>query len=274
MSDSPKIAAFAYHDVTDQPDTTGFQRPAAMAYKLPVAVFRRHLDAIADGPQPPRLITEIDFGGGGHHLVVTVDDGARSAVTAAEELGRRGWKAHFFVTTERLGTRRFLDAAAVRDIHAAGHLVGTHSHTHPDIFRDLSDERMRSEWRDSCRCLEDITGGPTVAASVPGGDASARVCRSAADAGLQYLFTSDPTLDPERVDGCWVVGRYCPKVRTDVGYIRRLARFEAWGWALLVRRVKDLGRWALPGVYRAYVRRATRERSAGPADADHTEATG
>lgn len=260
-----RIATFAYHDVTDQPEATGFQRSAAVAYKLPVATFREHLEAIADGPCRPGLVTDIDWAGargaGTRYVLLTVDDGAKSALTAAEELSRRGWKGHFFVTTGRLSSPGFLDAAGVRALHAAGHIVGSHSHSHPDIFRELSGARMREEWRESLDRLADILGAPCVAASVPGGDVSEGVGRSAAEAGVRYLFTSDPTLHPTRVDGCWVLGRYCPKVQTDVAYIRRLARFEAWGRALFVRQLKDVVRRALPGVYRAYVRYKTNERT-------------
>lgn len=261
MPHRPRIAAFAYHDVTDSPNATGFQRPAAMAYKLPIATFRRHLDAIAEGPCRPGLVTDIDLARGGQHLLLTIDDGGTSALTAAEELNRRGWKGHFFVTTGRLKSPGFLGPAGVRELHAGGHLVGSHSHSHPDIFRDLSEARMRQEWRESLDRLAGVLGTSCIAASVPGGDASETVGRTAAEAGVRYLFTSDPTLRPTRVDACWVLGRYCPKVQTDVAYIRRLARFEAWGRALLVRQLKDLARRALPTVYRAYVRYATSERT-------------
>jgi peptidoglycan/xylan/chitin deacetylase (PgdA/CDA1 family) len=256
-----QIATFAYHDVTDHPEATGFQRPAAMPYKLPVTTFREHLDAIADGPCRPALITDIDLARGGRHLLLTIDDGGRSALLAAEELSRRGWRGHFFVTTGRLGSAGFLDPAAVRELHAAGHVVGSHSHTHPDIFRELSDADMRAEWVESVNRVRDITGASCVAASLPGGDMSDRVRNSAAEAGVRYLFTSDPMLTPSGADGCWVLGRYCPKVGTDAGYIARLARFEAWRRALLIRQLKELTRRALPGLYRAYVRYATSERA-------------
>lgn len=262
MAERLAIATFAYHDVTDHPDETGFQRAAAVPYKLSVANFRRHLDAIADGPCRPALVTDIDLAGGGRHLLLSVDDGARSALVAAEELSRRGWLAHFFVTTGRLGSRGFLDAAGVQALHAAGHIVGSHSHTHPDIFRELPDAAMRSEWAESTARISEITGAPCITASVPGGDMSDRVQRSAGAAGIRYLFTSDPTLQPQREDGCWVLGRFCPKVSTDVGYIARLARFEAWRRAWFVRRLKELTRRALPIVYRAYVRYVTNEHAA------------
>jgi peptidoglycan/xylan/chitin deacetylase (PgdA/CDA1 family) len=259
MSNQLAIATFAYHDVTDHPAETGFQRAAAVPYKLPVDTFRRHLDAIGEGPCRPTLITDIDLTRGGRYLLLSVDDGARSALVAAEELNRRGWRAHFFITTGRLGSPGFLDAAGVRTIHAAGHVIGTHSHSHPDIFRELSDASMRAEWRESVARLSDITGAPCITASVPGGDTSDQVRRTAAEAGLRYLFTSEPTVTPRRENGCWELGRYCPKVGTEARYIGRLARFEAWRGAMFVRRLKEITRRVLPAVYRAYVRRRTNE---------------
>jgi peptidoglycan/xylan/chitin deacetylase (PgdA/CDA1 family) len=259
----PRIAAFAYHDVTDHPSTTGFQRPAAFPYKLPVETFRQHLAVMAAGPcAPARLITDIDLAQDAAYLVLTADDGGRSAMTVGHELEQRGWRGHFFITTSRLGSPGFLDAAGVRALHAAGHVIGSHSHTHPNIFRELSPDRMRDEWRRSIDRLADITGAPCTTASVPGGDASLLVGRTAAAAGIRVLFTSEPTLRPARIGGCLVVGRFCPKVHTTIEYVRRLARLEAWGHALLVRRLKELARRTLPGVYRAYVRRTTQEGNA------------
>jgi len=96
-------------------------------------------------------------------------------------------------------------------------------------------------------------------ASVPGGDISPAVLESAAAAGLQYLFTSEPSLVPHLVDGCRVLGRYHVKVGTAPERIAALARLEGWRTAVLVRRLKGMLRDHLPGLYRRYVRFTTRE---------------
>ena len=45
----PEVAGLMYHEVTDDPKTSGFQRPGALPYTLTKDAFARHLDAIAGG---------------------------------------------------------------------------------------------------------------------------------------------------------------------------------------------------------------------------------
>src|SRR5207245_2482839 len=109
----PELATFTYHDVTDDPSDSGFQRPAAMRYKLTRAAFARHLDAIGVGG-PPSRIFDVNLAIPGRHHLLTFDDGGQSAVAVADEIARRGWLGHFFVVTRLIGTRRFLTVSEVR----------------------------------------------------------------------------------------------------------------------------------------------------------------
>lgn len=253
------VASFAYHDVTDRPQESGLQRPGAAPYTLGVTAFGQHLEAIARGPLRPELVTAIDLTAPGRHLLLTFDDGGISALHAADELSRRGWSGHFFIITGRVGERTFLGADEIRYLRACGHVIGTHSHTHPDIFREQTMVQMVAEWRTSSDRLADLLGEPCTVASVPGGDISPLVLQSAGVAGLRVLFTSEPTLAPRPVGGCWVLGRFCPKATTLPPRIRELAGFRGWERALLVRRLKEFVRVILPGPYRHYVRRQARE---------------
>ncbi len=86
----PAVAAFCYHDVTDDPSTAGFQRPGAMPYKHGRAAFARDLDAIAAGPYAPELVTDLDLTRPGRHVVLTFDDGGRSALAIGDTLAASG----------------------------------------------------------------------------------------------------------------------------------------------------------------------------------------
>ena len=253
-----ELASFDYHEVTDDPTGTGFQRPAARAFTLTPAAFRGHLDRIAAAGVTPTLVTALDLTAPGRHVCLTFDDGGRSALAVGDELRRRGYWGHFFVVTSLIGTRTFLSPAEVRYLRSCGHVVGSHSHTHPDIFRDLPRERMLEEWRVSADLLATLLGERCVAAAVPGGDISPVVLRSADAAGLRYLFTCEPQLRPVRVGECWVLGRFIPKVGTPPGRVEELVRFRGWWRARIVRGAKELARHALPPLYRAYVRTVTR----------------
>ena len=252
-----------YHEVTDDPTTSGFQRPAALPYTFSRTAFANHLDAFAAGPLAPELISDINLArnGRGRHLVLTFDDGGASAMYAADQLARRGWKAHFFIITGRIGERTFLKPADIRTLRSAGHMIGTHSHTHPDIFRSLSPALMASEWGVSRAILEALLGEPCVAASVPGGDISPVVLESAGAAGVRYLFTSEPLLAPERLGDTWILGRVTLKAGMSVATIRELVAFRGWQRAKLLRRLGGLARTLSPSLYAQYVRMRTREGS-------------
>jgi peptidoglycan/xylan/chitin deacetylase (PgdA/CDA1 family) len=260
----PEIAGLMYHEVTDDPTSSGFQRPGALPYTLTRAAFQRHLDAIGRSPIQPQLVTDLDLCANGNdrhrHLLLTFDDGGASATYVAEELARRGWKAHFFIITGRIGERTFLKPADIRTIRSAGHIVGTHSHSHPDIFRRLPRELMATEWRVSRAILEGLLGEACVAASVPGGDISRMVLESVAESGLRYLFTSEPLLTPTRVGDTWVLGRVILKAGVTVATIRELVAFRGWQRAQLIRRLGGIARALFPPLYAQYVRLRTRER--------------
>jgi peptidoglycan/xylan/chitin deacetylase (PgdA/CDA1 family) len=262
MGQVPAVASFGYHDVTDDPTSSGLQRAGALPYKLASAVFARHLEQIATAPRAPELIDAIDLDQPGRHVLLTFDDGGRSALDAGDALARRGWRGHFFIVTNRVGQRGFLDRGEIRHLRQCGHVVGSHTHTHPNVFRELPWARMLEEWRVSQDWLADLLGEPCTVASVPGGDVSARVLQSADQAGVTYLFTSEPTVTPYRVGASWILGRFVPKTLTPVWRVRQLAQFRGWGSAMLVRRLKVGARLLLPGIYRRYVAyRTTEQRS-------------
>lgn len=255
----PQIAAFMYHEVTDDPTTSGFQRRNALPYKHTRAAFADHLRQLAAAPAVPALVGDINLSGAGRHLLLTFDDGGKSASYIADELDRRAWRGHFFIVTSRIGTAGFLDAAEIRDLHTRGHMIGSHSHTHPIIFGQHSYETIVTEWRVSCDRLAQLLGKPCLAGAVPGGDISPHALEASSEAGLRYLFTSEPWLVPRRLDACWLLGRFGVKVSTSLNRVRELAQFRGWWRALLGRQAKVLARRSLPGLYRLYVQRRTHE---------------
>ena len=259
MAPATRVAAFACHEVTDEPGSSGLQRPGALRFTLTRRAFARGLQEIARVPHVPALVTDLDLTLPGQHLLLTFDDGGRSALYAAEELNRRGWRAHFFIVTALIGGRTFLRGEDIRHLRSAGHVIGSHSHTHPNIFRELSPERMTEEWRISAEVLADLLGEPCLTASVPGGDISRTVLESGAASRFTHLFTIEPQLRPYRVDGCWILGRFTLKEATSQARMQDLVHFRGWTRALAVRRLKVLARRGFPALYRGIVAHRTRE---------------
>lgn len=204
--------ALGYHDILDggPPDSSGFPGATAARYKLEAEEFGSHLSAIA-GVKAPVLADARTLGGkssGPVPVILTFDDGGAGSLAAADRLGRYGWGGHFLITVGRIGTKGFLDRDGVRELRRRGHVVGSHSCTHPERMSLLSPEAQREEWTKSVLILSDMLGEQVDVASVPGGYYSSVVARTASVSGIRTLFTSEPTAHLHDVAGCLVIGRY------------------------------------------------------------------
>ncbi len=267
MTTALRVTAFAYHEVAAETSWTGLQRPSAARWALTPDAFASHLAAIArSGRRPGRV--DAARANGEPCLALTFDDGGRSALAAADQLERHGWRGHFYVITGRLGARTFLAPADLRDLVRRGHLVGGHSHTHPEIFRDLPRARMLEEWRTSRAVLEDLLGAPCEDASVPGGDISRAVLETAAEAGIRRLFTSEPWRRARRVGECLVLGRHGIRAGTTAATVQALAEGRGWTRAWIARQAKEVVRRGLAPAYREIVRRRAAADPGGHLPAD------
>jgi glycosyltransferase involved in cell wall biosynthesis/peptidoglycan/xylan/chitin deacetylase (PgdA/CDA1 family) len=240
-----------YHDVLDgsNREPSGWTGRAADRYKLALPAFEQHLDVIAAGVGIVGLLGE---DGDGPDVAITFDDGGSSALLIADVLERRGWRGHFFVTTSRIGTPGFLDAEGVRALVRRGHVVGSHSHTHPTYLAQLSVSALRQEWERSRDVLDELLGAPPVIASVPGGMYSTEVGRAAERAGYRLLLTSEPHAPVVQLGDLTVVGRWTvwsnTGSRTVAGYIRgdRLTQ----NWARFQWLIKVTAKRLAPRLYR------------------------
>jgi peptidoglycan/xylan/chitin deacetylase (PgdA/CDA1 family) len=203
-----RVQSIMYHDVVENGDfaSSGFPGEGANVYKLRREDFDRHLQAIAS--VAPAITTVRDLAGSAPVLLTFDDGGASFHHPIADLLEARGWRGHFFITTGRIGTPGFLAAPDIRDLHRRGHIVGSHSVSHPTRMAALTRAELDREWSASIAHLSDLTGERVTAASVPGGYYSHEVGRSAAAAGIGALFTSEPTSVISKLDGCLVLGRY------------------------------------------------------------------
>jgi peptidoglycan/xylan/chitin deacetylase (PgdA/CDA1 family) len=244
-----RLSTFLYHEVTDLPQSSGMQGRGTVKYKHPVREFEDNLDQIASAGMKPALVEQIDLDAPGRHLLITFDDGGLSSMASADALERRGWRGHYFITTALLGQPGFLSAAQLRELHGRGHHIGSHSHSHPDIFYRLSRQDMLKEWRMSMAILDDIIGAPVISASIPGGDGSAEVYGSAGACGILFLFTSEPWIKPRLLGGTICIGRVFPVRGTDLATVRGYAQFAGYRRAQVVRTTKTLGKRMLGPVY-------------------------
>ena len=203
--------ALMYHDIVeaDRLDSSGFKGPAAARYKIRPADFQAHLAHLAALLKPPIAMDEPVELDQPAPVLLTFDDGGASCYAPVAGLIEGcGWRGFFFIPTDQVGAPGFLDAGQLRSLRSRGHIIGSHTCSHPIPMWGLRKPDLLREWDRSRAILEDILGESVTTASVPGGFHSCKVARAAAEAGIRALFTSEPTGRTHRVDGCLVVGRY------------------------------------------------------------------
>lgn len=214
------MTALMYHDLVrpDEEDSSGFPGRDAALYKVTPETFAEHLDALSP-PGRPGLP-------GPRDPVITFDDGGVSAMAAADMLEARERIGHFFVTANYIGTRGFLSEDQIRELAQRGHVIGSHSCSHPLRMGHCPWPQLLDEWSRSRSILGAIVGREIDEASVPGGDFAPQVAEAAARAGITRLFTSEPTAEARHAFGLTLVGRFAVQHWTTAATAAALAAGE------------------------------------------------
>lgn len=240
-----KASTLMYHDV-EGPDGVrgGFEGSGPAVYAVTDAAFRGHMEAIEReaGRAPVTADALVHGRAAADAWLLTFDDGGSSAARVGAELAERSWPAHFFVVTDRVGTPGFLSWDEIGALARQGHVIGSHSASHPAPIADCSEEQLHHEWSSSVELLSEAAGAPVTTASVPGGYYSPAVGRAAAAAGISCLFTSEPVRGVRRIDGQLLVGRYAVRrgTSTDQACAAAVGRPGPW--------LRQRASWELRGV--------------------------
>ncbi len=244
-----------YHDVVPRAarDETGFSGPLAARYKLEPTDFAAHLDAIA---ATGRRVGTLGAEGQPPEVALTFDDGGASAVAAASALEQHGWRGHFFIVTSLIDEPGFLREGDLVDLARRGHVIGSHSHSHPTYMARLSHEEVEREWSTSRGILEEVLGAAPATASVPGGMISRPVVEVAARAGYRILMTSEPITTQRKTDGLLAVGRFNIWRTTPAARAAAYARRARWPRARLWLewQAKSATKRISPAVYQRFRR--------------------
>ena len=223
-----KAVSLAYHDVIDGSNVLpGYKT----LYKLDHHEFHKHILSIRRQAQEiaVRSIDRFRRWGDEVPVFLTFDDGELGAYTyVADELEQYGWRGHFFVTTDWIGRTGFLNTQQIRELRSRGHVIGSHSCSHPARMSHLSSKELMREWSESCAILSGILGEQVRVASVPDGYYSKNVGKAAAAAGIEVLFTSEPTAATSVLDGCLILGRYFIQMHTPPSVSGAIAAGRIW----------------------------------------------
>jgi peptidoglycan/xylan/chitin deacetylase (PgdA/CDA1 family) len=165
--------------------------------------FTAHLDFLAAEGWATPTLGELMAAPGrwrGRVAAITFDDGYVDNLAAFEALRRRGMRATWFIVSGSIGRApawpadgrpggRLLGASELRDMHACGMEIGSHTHNHVRLT-EVDDACMASELAVSKATIEDILGAEVAGFAYPYGDWDER-CESAVErAGYRHASTT------------------------------------------------------------------------------------
>jgi len=257
-----KAVTLLYHDVITGDDfqSSGFKGGDADIYKLELQDFIEHIETIVD---KHKLVAEnLDSLHSGRcstgHVpfYITFDDGGVSFLDPiAQTLEKHGWKGIFFISTDFIGTPGFLTKEQIVELSERGHVIGSHSCSHPKRFSDCTYEQILHEWTESKNILTAIINKNVDTASVPGGFLSKEVELAAAEAGFKSLFTSEPQKEVYEVEGCSIVGRYSVIqgiLPAEAASLASLTITRDQAWHYIYWKIKKIGKTYFASLYRWY----------------------
>jgi len=197
-----KMISLMYHDVYSLSATeSGFQNDGAIKYKISKKIFKEHIEQIS--------IYCVNHFIEKKNILLTFDDGGNSFLTViAPILEMYGFRGYFFITTKLINTPGFLTSEAIKQLDIRGHVIGTHSHTHPINISTLSDQGIEYEWVASLQILKDILKKSVEYASIPGGFFSSFSAKVLFSKGVNVIFTSNPSTSIKFEDTKMIIGRY------------------------------------------------------------------
>ena len=166
----------------------------------------------------------------------TFDDGGISnyklVAPILEKFGKRGI---FFIPTNYIGREGFLCGEQIVDLHQRGHIIGVHSHSHPENMRLLSKQEISEEWASSTRIIRDLLHEDVKYASLPNGYCSKYILESIERAGIECLYTSSPTRHSFKKGRMLLTGRFVVKSEVEMNDIEAIMSSPVYRFKLALK---------------------------------------
>ena len=187
--------ALMYHSVTSGTGKPGWR------YAVSMQRFRAQLDLLQGEGWHTHRIDELGTKPlPARSVVITFDDGYQDNFAAFNELARRGMTASWFIVSRDIGRNAgwqdlgspqlpLLEAAQLREMHAGGMEIGSHSHTHCRLT-ECDNDALAEELAHSKSILEDVLNATVNSLAYPYGLNDDRVVEATRAAGYIAACTT------------------------------------------------------------------------------------
>lgn len=173
-----RVPILMYHEVVAAEELPALERKLQKDYVMTDAQFARQLSVLDEiGCNVIGLDRLLDALSGRADLpanpaVISFDDGyAGNRNHALPILQRFGFTATFFVVSRKIGDPFMMNWEQLRELHAAGMLVESHTASHP-LLSQLGESATRLELEESKRVIEQNVGAAVRFISLPNGDSN------------------------------------------------------------------------------------------------------
>lgn len=202
-----RLIALMFHDIYNvHPDESGFEGVLPASFKIEKSRFIKIIELLIPYITNREENKTTNFPSyqlrNGHRICFTFDDGGESNYDSANILAKYNLKGCFFISTKFLDTPGFLTKDQLKSMSEQGHLIGSHSHSHPQRISALSAIEIEKEWKKSKDILESCLKKTINVVSIPGGYFSPLVRKALYSQGIQTIFTSTPFPSKYFVNNC------------------------------------------------------------------------
>lgn len=205
-----------YHDIyRDSVGESGFQTVGSNYYKIREEQFIRHIKFIKTAGLEDKVVFTFDDGGVSFYDV------------AAPILEQNGLRGVVCVPTDYVGVSGFLNWMQIEELCGRGHIIASHSSSHPGNMCAQDRKSNVQEWVNSIRLLNSILGYSIDTVSVPNGYYSDFDIDTIKSLCIRIMYISTPGFY-RKSESLQIVGRIAISSSTSMTQFKRILNFPLY----------------------------------------------
>ncbi len=194
MSNIFKLPILVYHRIVSDETSLENIPVGGRPYCLSEQKFLEQLNYLLNHEYEGISVSEISGINHKKVIVITFDDGFESDyIFAFRELGKMNFRATFYIVTDCVGRKGYMNWTQIKELHHKGMEIGSHSVSHRCLL-DLDRNEISRELRQSKKEIEDRLGLKVESFSIPFGFASQKIIEMAFEVGYETVCTSKARL--------------------------------------------------------------------------------